>query len=190
MKPSNRRGAAAIEFAFAVVVVFLFVFGVIEFGRVRMVQHTIDNASYEAARHVVVPGGTAAEAIDAAQAILDAGRISDATISVSPNPIRHDATSVRVHISAPLSSNAWVAPKFTAGRIVESETELMTERAPAILVGTTPTRPMPTSGPGTAAETTSTPTDGGDGGGGDDGGGTDAGGGDGGEPAPPPPFSV
>ena len=143
MQSTNRRGATAVEFAFAVVIVFMFVFGVIEFGRVQMVQHTIDNASYEAARHVVVPGSTAAEAIEAAQAILTAGAVADATITVSPNPLDDNATSVRVHVSAPLNSNAWIVPRFTANRVVESETELVTERAPGVMVGTTPTRPEP-----------------------------------------------
>lgn len=147
MQSPNRRGATAVEFAFAVVIVFLFVFGVIEFGRVQMVQHTIDNASYEAARHVVVPGGTAAEAIEAAHEILTAGAVADATISVSPNPLNDSATSVRVHVSAPLNSNAWIAPRFTSNRVVEAETELMTERGPGVLGGTGQTQSQPLGTP-------------------------------------------
>ncbi len=135
-----RRGATAVEFAFAVIIVFVFVFGVFEFGRIRMVQHTIDNASYEGARHVLVPGGTANEAVAAAQEILAAGRVNDATITVSPNPLNYDSTFVRVNVSAPLNSNAWIAPRFSARRFVESETELMTERSPAVLIGTPPKR--------------------------------------------------
>ena len=141
MKTNLRQGVAAVEFAIAVMIVFVFVFGVVEFGRIRMVQHTMDTASYEAARHVIVPGGTSTEAVSAAQEILSAGRVVGATIVVTPSTLTDDETEVGVFIRAPLDANAWVAPRFSQGRFVEAETVLMTERAPGVLTGTTPTRP-------------------------------------------------
>ncbi len=43
----NRRGAAAVEFAIVAPVFFLLVFGMIEYGRMVMVQQVITNASRE-----------------------------------------------------------------------------------------------------------------------------------------------
>ena len=40
----NRRGTAAVEFALVAPVFFLLVFGMIEYGRMVMVQHVITNA--------------------------------------------------------------------------------------------------------------------------------------------------
>jgi Flp pilus assembly protein TadG len=46
----NRRGAAAVEFAVVAPVFFLMIFGMIEFGRMVMVQQILTNASREGAR--------------------------------------------------------------------------------------------------------------------------------------------
>ncbi|MEX2137654.1 MAG: TadE/TadG family type IV pilus assembly protein [Pirellulales bacterium] len=50
----NRRGAAVVEFAIVAPVFFLFVFGMIEYGRMVMVQQILTNASREGARFAVV----------------------------------------------------------------------------------------------------------------------------------------
>ena len=46
----QRRGAAAVEFAIVAPVFFLLVFGMIEYGRMVMVQQVLTNASREGAR--------------------------------------------------------------------------------------------------------------------------------------------
>ena len=50
----NRRGAAVVEFAIVAPVFFLLVFGMIEYGRMVMVQQILTNASREGARFAVV----------------------------------------------------------------------------------------------------------------------------------------
>jgi Flp pilus assembly protein TadG len=49
----NRRGAAVVEFAIVAPVFFLLVFGMIEYGRMVMVQQILTNASREGARYAV-----------------------------------------------------------------------------------------------------------------------------------------
>ncbi len=56
----KRRGAAAVEFAIVAPVFFLMIFGMIEFGRMIMVQQLITNASREGARLAVLDGSTMA----------------------------------------------------------------------------------------------------------------------------------
>lgn len=50
----RERGAATIEFAISAIVLFLFVFGIIEFGILMYDKHILTNASREAARAGIV----------------------------------------------------------------------------------------------------------------------------------------
>ena len=47
---AHRTGAAAVEFAFVVIPFIVFVFGILEFGRLMMVKDLMTEASREAAR--------------------------------------------------------------------------------------------------------------------------------------------
>ena len=55
----KRRGAAAVEFAVVAPIFLLLVFGMIEYGRMVMVQQVLTNASREGARVAVLDGSTA-----------------------------------------------------------------------------------------------------------------------------------
>ena len=54
----KRRGAAAVEFAVVAPIFLLLVFGMIEYGRMVMVQQVLTNASREGARCAVLDGAT------------------------------------------------------------------------------------------------------------------------------------
>ena len=58
----ERRGAAALEFAIAAPIVFLVLFGIIEYGRYFMVRHIMDGAAREGARFAVVNSSSAVDA--------------------------------------------------------------------------------------------------------------------------------
>ena len=49
-KRTDRRGAAAVEFALVAIPLCLFVFGILEFGRLILVQHSLTAATREGAR--------------------------------------------------------------------------------------------------------------------------------------------
>ncbi len=76
----KRRGAAVIEFAIMAPVFFLLVFGMIEFGRMVMVQQIITNASREGARVAVLDGTTAQNVKDKVNNYLAGAKISGATV--------------------------------------------------------------------------------------------------------------
>ena len=59
----RRRGVTTVEFALVLPILFTFFIGMIEFTRLSNLRHAADNAAYEAARCVVVPGATTAEAV-------------------------------------------------------------------------------------------------------------------------------
>lgn len=62
----SRRGTAAIEFAFVAPVFFLFVFGLIELGRMVMVQQALTNAAREGCRTAVLATTVDSAQVDAA----------------------------------------------------------------------------------------------------------------------------
>src|SRR3954451_18844471 len=82
----NRRGAAVVEFAVVAPVFFLLVFGIIEYGRMVMVQQLITNASREGARRGVLDGATTTEVTTVVGNYLARGGINGATVTVTPNP--------------------------------------------------------------------------------------------------------
>jgi Flp pilus assembly protein TadG len=78
----RERGAATVEFAIVAIVLFLFVFGIIEFGLLMFDKHILTNASREGARAGVV---------------MRANRLSDAEIQ---NTVRRYAQGHMVSFRA------------------------------------------------------------------------------------------
>ena len=72
----KRRAAAAVEFAVVAPVFFLMVLGMIEYGRMVMVQQVITNASREGAGKAVLQGTTRSEVQAAINSYLAAGTIT------------------------------------------------------------------------------------------------------------------
>lgn len=122
------RGAYTVEFAVVVPLVFLLFLGGIEFARMHLVRHVVDNAAYEAARHVIVPGATADEAIAQANKILASVNAVGAQVQITPNPITEETKSVSVKVILPCSENMLSLSNFSSGLNIVSETKLFTER--------------------------------------------------------------
>jgi Flp pilus assembly protein TadG len=83
----NEKGQSLVEFAFAVPMLLLLVFGIAEFGRAWMTQNILTGAAREAVRVLAVPapvgGPDAANA--RAVAVLESAGITTAAISVVDN---------------------------------------------------------------------------------------------------------
>jgi Flp pilus assembly protein TadG len=125
-----RLGAATVEFAVVVPVFFILVFGMIEFGRMVMVQQVLTNASREGARQAVLDGATTAEVTSSVTSYLTSGSISGATIAVSPNPPSNAAFGdpVTVTVSVPFSQVSWLpSPMFLGGKTLTATTVMRRE---------------------------------------------------------------
>ena len=70
------------EFAVVAPLFFLLVFGMIEFGRMVMVQQVLTNASREGARLAVLDGTTSSEVATAVNNYLASGRVSGANVDL------------------------------------------------------------------------------------------------------------
>lgn len=136
---TQRKGASAVEFAMIAPLIFLLLFGGIEFIRGNIVRHTANNAAYEAARLVISPGANRSEAVDKAEQILALAGINDATIDIEPNEIDEDTAFVTATINVPMNTNSWGISRLLAGKTLTARVQLRTERSPAIQAQNLPT---------------------------------------------------
>ncbi|MBN2580610.1 MAG: pilus assembly protein [Pirellulales bacterium] len=116
----NRGGAAAVEFAVVAPVFFLLVFGMIEFGRMVMVQQIITNASREGARLAVLDSPTPIhdEVVSKVTTYLDDAGIHGADVSLDPNEPTTGAAygdPVTVTVTIPFSQVSWLPTPFFLG---------------------------------------------------------------------------
>jgi Flp pilus assembly protein TadG len=125
----HRRGAAVVEFAIVAPVFFLLVFGMVEYGRMVMVQQVITNAAREGARVGVLDGSTYSDVQTAVNNYLTAAKISTTftTITVTPNPPSSQTTGspVTVSVSIPFSKVSWLPTPLYLGSTTLSATSVM-----------------------------------------------------------------
>ncbi len=128
----NRRAAAAVEFALVAPLFFLLILGMIEYGRMVMVQQVITNASREGARQGVLDGATTAQITTLVNDYLTAGQISSAsaTVTVAPNPPT-DAEfgdPVTVTVAIPFNQVSWLpSPMYLGGKTLSATTVMRRE---------------------------------------------------------------
>ena len=127
-KKNHRNGTTAVEFAVVAPVFFLFIIAAVDLGRLNIIRHTADNAAYEAARHAMVPGATAAEAISEANVILRSVGTTGSTVTVSPAVLDPSVNEITVTVEVPLDQNGWITPHFTSGKTIVRQSRLKTER--------------------------------------------------------------
>ncbi|MHB8973487.1 MAG: TadE/TadG family type IV pilus assembly protein [Pirellulaceae bacterium] len=111
-------------------VFLLLVFGMIEYGRMVMVQQVITNASREGARVAVLDGATALQVTNTVNQYLTAGSITGAVIAIDPtNPTDAgfgDPVTVTVDIG--FSQVSWLpSPMYLGGRTLSATTVMRRE---------------------------------------------------------------
>lgn len=111
---AKRRGAAAVEFALVAPLFFMLVMGMVEYGRMIMVQQVITNASREGARRAVLDNATTADVQSLVQDYLENGAVEGATVTVSPSPPSSAAAgdAVTVSVSIPFEDVSWLPGAF------------------------------------------------------------------------------
>jgi Flp pilus assembly protein TadG len=123
-----RRGAVVVEMAICLPLLFFFFLAALEMSRVNMIRQTVENAVYEGSRRGVVPGATADDCRNAAQAVLNSVSANDAEVDVVPANLSDNTNEVTVSIEVPINSNSWVVPFFFRDRAVTSSMTLRKER--------------------------------------------------------------
>ena len=124
----KRAGAAAVEFAVVAPLMILLTMGMMELGRVVMVQQILVNASREGARLAVLPGIEEAEVQSRVLGDLQATAINGATVTVSSDPNAPGGSSVTVSVSVPAKDISWIPnPAFTFNTVLNAATTMRRE---------------------------------------------------------------
>jgi len=129
----NRRGTAAVEFALVAPVFFVLSFGMIEYGRMVMVQQVLTNAAREGARVGVLDGSTQSKVTTAVNSYLTAAGINSSTTTVSPNPPSSAAPTapVTVTVAVPFNSVSWLpSPLYLGGKTMSFSAVMRRETMP------------------------------------------------------------
>ena len=90
----QRRGATAVEFAFAAPALFFVIFCCAEFARLSMMRNLANNAAYEAARCAIVEGADNEDAILMANKIL--GRLGAQNTTINIIIFNRNITSILI----------------------------------------------------------------------------------------------
>jgi Flp pilus assembly protein TadG len=109
-----RRGAAVVEFAVVSPVLILFLFGIIECGRMVMVQQSLATAVREGARIAIVEGTSASKAEETVESFLAAVGVHGTQVSVSPNNTSGVAHGepITVAVAVPFKEVSWLPNPF------------------------------------------------------------------------------
>jgi Flp pilus assembly protein TadG len=110
----------------------MLVFGMIEYGRMIMVQQVLTNASREGARRAVLDGATTEDVQTVVEDYLENGSVEGATIAVSPSPpssaVAGDA--VTVSVSIPFEDVSWLPGAFYLGETTLNADTVMSRESP------------------------------------------------------------
>ncbi len=107
----NRKGTLTVEFAIVAPLIFLLFLGGLEMTAFNTARHTIGNACYEAARKLIIPGGTVAQAQAEGLRQMDiVGMGTGATVTIVDSTM-----SVTATVSVPASNVSWGLGRFCSG---------------------------------------------------------------------------
>ena len=107
----DRKGTLTVEFAIVAPLIFLLFLGSLELTALNFARQTAGNASYEAARKLIIPGGTVAQAeAEGLRQMKIAGMGTGAAVTIVDS-----TTSVTATVSVPASSVSWGLVRFCSG---------------------------------------------------------------------------
>ena len=127
-RQSDRCGATAVEFVIVSPIFFLLLFAALEFATVGTIRSTANNAAYEAARMIVVPGANRQQGIDEAERIMAIVGVRYLTVNVTPAVIDETTQDITVDIGIPYAQNAVFTPWFVGNVNIRSTCTLKAER--------------------------------------------------------------
>ena len=114
----------------------MIVFASIEFVRLNMLKHSVEHASYLAARKGIIIWAKSNDVKDEAKAHLAILNVSGESVTVNPSTIDDDTQVVEVIVNVPISGNSWISPIYFSGTIT-GRTRMLAERAAADMAGYT-----------------------------------------------------
>ena len=114
----NRRGAAAVEFAFVAPLLMMLLFGATELGRAMYIQNSVTAAAREGAREATLPSATQQTVESMVGQYTDDLSQSNATVTISPTLANAEAGDMMtVTVTLPTSTlsswgKSWLGQSF------------------------------------------------------------------------------
>lgn len=123
----RRRGAAAAEFAVVLPVFLLVTFGILEFGRMIMVQQVLTNASREGARLACIEGTSVSDVQTAVNQFLTNASVSGVSVAVSPDPLTSagPGSQVSCTTTVPFNQVSWISSSWFATNVTLTASSVM-----------------------------------------------------------------
>lgn len=131
MRSGPRQGVAAVEFAVIAPLVFLLVFGMIEFGRAIMVHELLNNSARNGARLGVIQGRSNSDVDAVIKDTLAKNNINAPLISIQVNGVEKDVSAaetgdnITVTVSVQASEISWLPVDFFLGSKALTSTVVM-----------------------------------------------------------------
>ena len=129
----DRRGAAVVEFAVIAPVFILLVFGMIEYGRMVMVQQILTNAAREGARKAVLDGISTSDVQSAVVTYMNnagIGNFVTSDVAVTSNPAVPPDVSGSKSVSAGIDFDriSWLpSPMYLGGKTLTATATMRLE---------------------------------------------------------------
>ena len=119
----ERWGAVTVEFAIVAPLIFLFFLGGLEMMALNFARQTAGNASYEAARTMIIPGRTTTQAQAEGLRLMHlAGVGNGASVSITST-----TTSVTATVSVPAANVSLGLTRFSSGLTLKQSCTLTKE---------------------------------------------------------------
>jgi Flp pilus assembly protein TadG len=126
---SNRPAGAAVEFALIAPLFFSIFLGIVEFGRMLMVQEILVNAARVGARQATLPLQTDAQVTAAVSNYLAATGISGYSQTLNPTLASSpgSGTALSLTITVPFAKVSWYPAIFLSGRNLSATVVMIKE---------------------------------------------------------------
>lgn len=135
-RPRKRSGVAMLEFAIVLPILLMLVLGIIEMGRVMMLNQVVTNANREACRQAIVPGASEARILEIVHQSLNASGVSESgrvvrLLDEAGSPASLDAIAskspVVVETQVPYAENTWGFTSIMGSRLLVSRVTMRRE---------------------------------------------------------------
>lgn len=126
---SRRRGAALVEFAICLPVLFVLLFGTIEVCDLLMLEETLTITAYEGGRQALQTGASESRVVSACSSVLDSRGLKNYAITVTPRDISGAAGGdlIEILVSVPVADNPLGLARLLTRGDVQAKCTIMKE---------------------------------------------------------------
>ena len=131
----NRRAVSAVEMAIVAPLLFLLIFGMVEFARMVMLKQALVNAAREGSRTAILANVLSSSDAETAvreslkESIANSSDTSKVRVTITPSTLAGMAsgTSVTTRVEVTFSDVSWIPPSFGGSIVIVGESTMKRE---------------------------------------------------------------